>query len=76
MKRGKIFSQSGRPKSAGQWERDASAPKIKGFRPSKTNTGKYFYILFFVKLKTKNDESLAGGNLNNLTGIKRRNISF
>lgn len=48
MKRGKIFSQSGRPKTAGQWERDASAPKIKGFHLSKTNT-EIFYILFFVK---------------------------
>lgn len=46
MKRGKIFSQSGRPKTAGQWDRDASAPKIKGFRLSKTNTGIFLYFIF------------------------------
>lgn len=68
-----IFSQSD-PKLQASG-RHAAARKLKD-SASKTNT-EYFYILFLLNKTFPGKWSgLAGGNLNNLTGIKRKNISF
>lgn len=47
MKYENIFSQSDPNTVSGQWaNRHAAVPKIKGFRPSKTNTRIFLYFIF------------------------------